>query len=176
MFSKFNLYLSNYQISDEYSRYVLDHKTKVEEKTHETLDKYLLYDGSLDAAKVEADWFPEIKAHVFLSHSHADEKVVINFAGYLYKEFGITSFIDSTVWGYADKLLKQIDEKYSVMEKDKLGKNTYSYEKRNRTTTQVHLLLQGALAKMINQCECLIFVNTPNSMKISDVGNVFLIE
>lgn len=71
----------------------------------QNLNKYLLQDGSLDATAIEEDWFPEIKANVFLSHSHADEKAVISFANYLYQEYGITSFIDSIVWGYADDLL-----------------------------------------------------------------------
>jgi len=169
MFAKFNLKLVQNQISEEYRKYGLNQKLITEEKTHQALDHYLLKDGSLDASAMEKDWFPEIKADVFLSHSHADESAVINFAGYLYREFGITSFIDSTVWGYADNLLKQIDEKYCVKSRDEKGNSTYSYEKRNRTTSHVHLLLQGALAKMINRCECLIFVNTPNSMKITDV-------
>ena len=169
MFAKFNLMLEQNQINEEYRKYGLSQKLINEEKTHQIFDQYLLKDGSLDASAIERDWFPEIKADVFLSHSHADEKSVINLAGYLYREFGIKSFIDSTVWGYADNLLKQIDEKYCVKTKDEKGNSTYSYEKRNRTTTHVHLLLQGALAKMINRCECLIFVNTPNSMKITDV-------
>ena len=169
MFAKFNLKLVQNQISEEYRKYGLNQKLITEEKIHQALDHYLLKDGSLDASAMEKDWFPEIKADVFLSHSHADESAVINFAGYLYREFGITSFIDSTVWGYADNLLKQIDEKYCVKSRDENGNSTYSYEKRNRTTSHVYLLLQGALAKMINRCECLIFVNTPNSMKITDV-------
>lgn len=169
MFAIFNLNLTQNQIDEEYRKYGLDQKIITEEKTHQALDRYLLKDGSLDASAIEEDWFPEISADVFLSHSHVDEKAVINFAGYLYQEFGIMSFIDSTVWGYADNLLKQIDEKYCVKTRDEKGNSTYSYEKRNRSTTHVHLLLQGALAKMINRCECLIFVNTPKSMKIADV-------
>lgn len=169
MFAKFNLKLAENQIGEEYRIYGLGQKLITEKKTHQALERYLLKDGSLDASAMEEDWFPEINADVFLSHSHADEKAVINFAGYLFHEFGIASFIDSTVWGYADDLLKQIDEKYCVKSRDENGNRTYSYEKRNRTTSQVHLLLQGALAKMINRRECLIFVNTPNSMKITDV-------
>ena len=168
MFAKFNLKLNHNQISEEYQQYGLVLKCSSEEVTRQAIDQYLLKDGSINASAVEEDWFPGIEANIFLSHSHADEKAVINFAGYLYKEFGITSFIDSTVWGYADDLLKQIDEKYCIKSSDENGK-TYSYEKRNRTTSQVHLLLQGALAKMINRCECLIFINTPNSMRITDV-------
>lgn len=169
MFAKFNMKLNNNQIDEEYRKYGLGQKLIMEEKTHQALDSYLLKDGSLDANAMEEDWFPEIQANIFLSHSHADEGAVIKLAGYLYHEFGIRSFIDSTAWGYADNLLKQIDEKYCVKSKDEKGNITYSYEKRNRTTSQVCLLLQGALAKMINRCECIVFVNTPNSMKITEV-------
>lgn len=169
MFAKFNLKLTENQISKEYGKDGIGQKDILEEKVHQVIDRYLLREDSLDAAAIEEDWFPEINAHVFLSHSHKDEKAVINLAGYLYQEYGITSFIDSTVWGYADNLLKMIDKRYCVDSKDKYGNIMYSYEKRNRTTAQVHLLLQGALAKMINRCECLIFVNTPNSLKITDV-------
>ena len=167
MFAKFRLKLAQDQIGEKYWEYDQDQRLK--ENVHQVLDRYLLKDGSLDANALEMDWFPEIKADVFLSHSHADERIAINLAGYLYQEYGITSFIDSTVWGYADDLLKQIDEKYCVESKDEKGNSLYSYEKRNRTTSQVYLLLQGALAKMIDRCECMIFVNTPNSMKMIDV-------
>lgn len=33
------------------------------------------------------------------------------------------------------------------------------------------MMLNGALAKMINSTECLIFMNTPNSIKAQDVEN-----
>lgn len=130
MFAKFNLKLAQNQIFEEYKNCGLVNKLIKRNEVHQALDQYLLKDGSLDASAIEGDWFPEIKADVFLSHSHADEKAVIGFAGYLYKEFGITSFIDSTVWGYADILLKQIDEKYCVKTRNETGNNTYSYEKK----------------------------------------------
>ena len=34
---------------------------------------------------------------------------------------------------------------------------------------RLDMLLNGALAKMINKTECLIFLNTPNSIKIQDI-------
>ena len=169
MFAKFNLQLGDNQISDNYREYGLRQKQISDEKSRQSIDKYLLKDGSLSATAIEKDWFLGVDARFFLSHSHADETAVINLAGFLSKELGITSFIDSTVWGYADNLLKQIDEKYCLKAHDVNGNSTYSYEKRNRTTAQVHLLLQGALAKMIDRCECLIFVNSPKSLKVSNI-------
>lgn len=122
----------------------------------------------MDATKNEKDWFPKTNVHVFLSHSHADEDLVKDFADYLYEHYKITSFIDSTVWRYADDLLEQINKKF-CMYKDSNGKPMYDHTKAKRSAAQVYLLPQGALAKMIDQCECLIFINTPNSLNISDV-------
>lgn len=47
---------------------------------------------------MQVSWFPQIKADVFISHSHSDEKLAIIFAGWLYNAFGLTAFIDSCVW------------------------------------------------------------------------------
>ncbi len=77
----------------------------------------------------------------------------------------MSSFIDSTVWGYAEDLLKEINDKYSKQP----GQKGYEYKHVNRSASQVYLLLQAALAKMINHCECLIFLNTPSSLQVSDV-------
>ena len=169
MFAKFILKLPEGNLNDEYKQYIIEQKRITEEKTHKIIDQYLLNDGTLDASAMESDWFPEVDADIFLSHSHADEKAIIDIAGFLFKECGLKCFIDSMVWGYADKLLKQIDEKYCIKSRDEKGNKIYSYENRNRTTAQVHLMLQGALAKMIDRCECLVFVNTPQSLKMSDV-------
>ena len=91
--------------------------------------------------------------------------MVLNFAGFLWKEYEITSFIDSTIWGHVHGLLRKIDNKYCIKEKDQYGKQIYSYQRRNQSTACVYLLLQGALAKMIDRCECIIFINTPHSIK-----------
>ena len=171
MFARFNLELHDDLISDDYRKYGLGQKLINDELVHKALDNYLLNDGYLDASAMEEDWFPEIKANVFLSHSHADEKAVIRLAGYLFQEYGITSFIDSTVWGYANDLLKKIDDQYCVQSTKPDGGHTYDYDKRNQSTAHVHMILQGALAKMINRCECLIFVNTPKSLVTTNIGD-----
>lgn len=91
---------------------------------HSSLSSYALDDGILDAARIEEDWFPSIDADVFISHSHKDQELAIGLAGWLHELFGISSFIDSCVWGYADDLLKQIDRNYCVNKRKPDGRFT----------------------------------------------------
>ena len=120
------------------------------------------------ASKISAKWFPEVHADIFLSHSHQDERLVVQLAGWLKKQFGLTSFIDSTAWGYSETLLKMIDDQYC---QDKES-GIYSYQKRNRTTSHVYMMLTIALTKMLDSCECVFFINTPKSITLNDnIGN-----
>lgn len=150
MFAKFNLRLRKDDLNYN-NLYSLGMGIYVTQKkaVHSCLDKYLSPDGSLDGSSIEADWFPNVSANVFISHSHKDESAALQLAGFLHR-YNITSFIDSTVWGYANDLLKQIDNKYCVQRRKPGGGYTYDYDKRNQSTSHVHMMLQGALAKMIN--------------------------
>ncbi|MDR3482560.1 MAG: hypothetical protein P4L91_17830 [Burkholderiaceae bacterium] len=125
----------------------------------EGLDAFCDDDGSLFAKKIMDDWFPKINAKVFISHSHKDEELAICLSGWLGHKLGISSFIDSCVWGYSDKLLKKFDKNFCLKDD-----GYYSYENRNRTTSHVNMMLATSLNKMIDQCECIIFLNTPNSI------------
>lgn len=127
-----------------------------------TLDNYLRPDGVIDGKKMNDDWFPSVNAHVFLSHSHADEKLAIAFSQWLWENFRIRTFIDSTVWGYADDLIWALDNKYSCNDNGK--SRVYQYQPTLRTTAFVHNLLTSSLSKMMDKCECLFFLNTPNSI------------
>jgi len=152
----------------------LEHGKELFEKQKRDVSKaladYVLDDGLLSEERIESDWFPNFKADVFLSHSHKDEELVIAFAGWLHSIFGITSFIDSCVWGYSDELLKLIDKEYCVSKRKPDGSiDTYDYQKRNQSTAHVHMILNTALMKMIDATECLMFINTPNSLLLDDV-------
>lgn len=125
-----------------------------------TLHDFFLSDGSIDGSKMQENWFPQIKADVFISHSHQDKELALGLAGWLYEEFGLKAFIDSTVWGYANDLLRMIDDKYCYQKTTK----TYSYQKRNYSTSHIHMMLSVALTQMIDNTECLFFLNTPNSL------------
>lgn len=130
-------------------------KTSIEEK----INSFVRNDGSLDGSMMQANWFPQIEADIFISHSHKDEVLALALAGWLKKAFGLTAFIDSCVWGYSNELLKQIDDVYCLN-----GNHSYSYEKRNYSTSHVHMMLSVALTQMIDNTECLFFLNTPNSL------------
>lgn len=127
--------------------------------------KFRNSDGTLDGTRLTTDWFPIIKADVFISHSHKDIETALKIAGLLYKTQSIICFIDSCIWGYADDLLKAIDDEYCK----NLDGRSYSYEKRNYSTSHVHVMLSVALTKMIYNTECLFFLNTPNSVYPKDV-------
>lgn len=158
MHARFNLNPENENWLDYFDIGNLIHKeNKITVKTD--LDKFKNVDGILQAEEIINNWFPKIQADVFLSHSHKDEKRVIGLAGWLKYNFGIKSFIDSTVWGYSDELLKAIDNNYCKNEYSE----TYNYDLRNRSTSHVHMMLSTALTDMIDRCECIIFVNTPGS-------------
>ena len=49
-------------------------------KMHSTLHEYTTQNGMIDGKKIQDDWFPEVKANIFISHSHADESKAINLA------------------------------------------------------------------------------------------------
>lgn len=123
----------------------------------------------LDEKKIEDTWFPSMNYDVFISHSHKDQKLAIALAGWLNEIFGISSFIDSYVWNYSDDLLKIIDDEYCVKFTHEDGSKTYSYERRNNSTAHVHIILNAALQKMIDRCEAVFFLNTPNSILLDDV-------
>lgn len=125
------------------------------------LNEFYLDDGVINGKELKEKWFPKIDADVFLSHSHKDEEDIIALAGFLFEEFNLVSFIDSTVWGYANDLLKQIDELYCK----NTDSNTYDYEKRNYSTSHIHLMLNNSLLEVIDNLECIIFIDTPNSIQ-----------
>ena len=186
MFAKFNLDLKKNSAKNAFIRsqneYELYYDAGAElfegqkRIISENLEEYLGTNGVLQADEIENDWFPQIEADVFLSHSHWDVDVVTVLVGYMWKKYGIKCFVDSLIWEYADNLLKQIDDAYCKktysysLNGVKYWRNVYNYNKRNQSTVHVHMLLQGALAKMINRTECLIFVNTPHSLEVSEIG------
>lgn len=128
------------------------------------LNRFILGNGKIDGTKMQSNWFPTIEADIFLSHSHKDLDLAITLAGWLRSRFGLNTFIDSSVWGYSNDLLKQIDNDYC-----KTGDNLYSYDRRNFSTSHVHMMLASALTMMIDKTEVLFFLNTPLSLSADDI-------
>ena len=146
----------------EIGKQILEENKK---KLRINLKDYTNEDGSLDGTKLQSNWFPQIKADVFLSHSHKDKDMVFGVAGWLKSKFNLEVFIDSSVWGNCLDLLKDIDDNFCRNTKE----NSYIYERRNYSTSHVYMMLSTALTKMIDNTECIIFLNTPNSVTMEDM-------
>ena len=160
--AKFELDKLFHSIGYSKMAYIDDYFNSQKAKIRDSLESVLHRmdeEGRLDGKLIQQDWFPGVSTHVFISHSHQDLPLAKSFASWLLGKFSITSFIDSCIWGYADELLKIIDDKYCLDEK----KKTYDYKKRNLSTSHVHMMLMTALSKMIDKSECVFFLNTPNS-------------
>lgn len=116
----------------------------------------------IDGSATQNEWFPSIKSDIFLSHSHKDIDRAKKLVGWIKNKFNLDVFIDYNLWGNVNDLLKEIDDEYCY---NKVSK-TYSYEKRNITTSHAHMMLINALTDMIDKTECLMFLETPNSVTI----------
>ncbi len=153
---------TNFDVFLEKGRSLYD-KKKNEIKTR--IDAFSGENGVLDGTKMQSNWFPKENADIFLSHSHKDEDLAIALSGWLNERFGLTTFIDSCIWGNSDTLLKELDNNYCPSVKP----GFYDYNKRNKSTSHVHMMLSTALSMMIDNVECVIFLNTPNSVKPEDI-------
>ena len=141
MYRGFNVTKKSY---DEHHYQVgLELFNSIKNSTIEKLDKYIGINGVINGSDLENDWFGDIDAHIFISHSHIDEKLAISLAGYLFEKHKIKCFVDSCVWEYSNILLRQIDNKYCK----NIDSDTYNYDTRNYSTSHVHMMLSCALNK-----------------------------
>lgn len=116
-------------------------------------DSVTLYDGN----KIQENWFSEFRDFdIFISHAHNDGCLATCFAGWLYENLGLKSFIDIHLWNGCDKLL------------DAMNGDKPTYNKVNMVASHVYMMLNMALMQMIDNCECIFFLNTPNSISIDD--------
>lgn len=167
MFKGFNVSINSLTLLAHSTNYK-SQLTLNEADIRKSLKDFMLVNGSIDGEKLKRTWFPNIGAsHVFISHSHKDLALAEGLASWLYEKFKIHSFIDSHVWGYANELLRQLDDKYALPS----GSNTYNYNIRNETTSHVHMMLSSALNEVIDNTECLFFLNTDNAIKNNALSN-----
>lgn len=138
---------------------------KVNEEVRTKLEGYITGDV-LNGSKVQDDWFPALDADIFISHSHKDLDLANALAGWIYETFRLKVFIDSNVWGYTSDLLKNINDKYSNKRRDSDGGYLYNYDQCNQASQHVNMMLSVALQKMIDKVECVILLNTNNSVTV----------
>ena len=163
MYKGFELSLSNTDFlsnNGEYSQLLKEMKGTIVDKFNEVL----LSDGKIDADKIIEEWFPRGQYHIFISHSHKDAELAEHLANWLYEKFNITSFLDSHIWGYANNLLKDLNEKYA-----RKNEETYNYEPAISNAAHVYLMLSTALTEVIDKSECLFFINTKNTLENMEI-------
>lgn len=159
------LYRDFYKIDEAAVKiYQRDEKRKIED-----LSAYVLDADTIDAQTVIRNIFPHQNVDIFISHSHEDRDLATQLAIDLKEKLGIIAFVDSSVWGSADELLKKIDDKHCW----DAGLGSYRYSDRNRSTAHVHMILATALQQMIDRADTLFFLNTNKSLstKHSVVSN-----
>lgn len=165
MFRCFKLAIQNTDFFCENQEYIKECKKRgelIKEKLKNQLVDILAAvtdaNGIIDGEQLSNTWFPIAKKDVFISHSHNDEDLALTIAGILNDKFGLSVFIDTTIWGSADELLQAIDDKYCMQEN-----GTYNYAKRNFSTSHVHAMLTTAIMQAMDHAEAIFFLNTSNS-------------
>ena len=86
------------------------------------------------------------------------------FTGFLKEKLDLDTFIDSCLWRYSNDLLKELDKKYCKYSDGV----SYDYDKRNYSSSHVHMMLSIALSRMIDNCEAVFFLNSENSISLSE--------
>ena len=124
------------------------------------VDDFQLTGGTINATKMQENCFPQIDADVFISHSHKDENLAIALSGLL-AECGRKPFVDSKVWTFFDTVLKKLNMKFS-----RNAQGRYDYDNCMKIAGNIHTMLVSSLAMMIKQSDCVVFLNTPNSITI----------
>ena len=126
--------------------------------------KEFVFEGTSipDGNAIQKNWFPEVNADVFISHSHKDIDLAHGLAGWLNATFKLRCFIDSNVWGYADELLEEINSKYSNKREGESGNVLYDHQSCIAASKHVDTMLTIAIYQMIDRFECVFLLNTEN--------------
>lgn len=159
MIGAFNLKLFSNDISKLST--IKDEKSKSNSRFEELVDKIIDSKGGIDGDLLSNLYFDFRNVDVFISYSHNDEKIAKALANFLEKYFGFEVFLDCEVWKSSNELLNKIDNKYCLLN----DKKSFSYEKRNFSTSHVHSILSTAIIRQISESKFVFFLNTINSVK-----------
>lgn len=112
------------------------------------------HNGIIDADKLMQACMPQTHDfNIFISHSHKDFDYAQKLASYIFKKFGLKCFIDSNIWMNSEE---DIQKPYDRM--NKRG-SSIKYDDVLKSSAHVHAMLSMSLLKMMDSCECSIFID-----------------
>ena len=117
----------------------------------------------IQASEIKKLLLPSKRYDIFISHSHKDINIAKGLAGYLEKYCKVSCFIDSLYWGNIDELQNELNELHLTYD-GVTKKSYYDYEKTLRVAKHADMILASALTQMIDNCECIFFLSTDNSV------------
>lgn len=129
----------------------------------EILKKVVNSSQKISADKIKEILMPRNPYDIFISHSHKDLNLAKGLAGYLQKYCKVSCFIDSLYWGNIDDLQNEVNELHLTYD-DTTRRSYYDYEKTLQVAKHANMILASALTEMIDNCECVFFLNTDNSV------------
>lgn len=176
MFAGFNFRIDSQENLINFSDYAIQGKNHLDsaKAVVERKLKEIVINGteSLDGNSIQGEWFPEISADIFISHSRDGADLANGIAGWINSNFNLRCFIDSNVWGYSDELLEELNSQYSNKRPDSSGGYLYDHQRCINASKHVDTMLTIALHKMINRCECVILLNTENAISVKKYGDL----
>lgn len=172
MFSGFNLKLDGRFAAEAFEGDYNKYKKIGEEHLKPDINRFnsrlkdLINRKTINGSQLQEYCFPNVEADIFISHLHKDRDLANALAGWINEKFGLKVFVDSNVWGYSDELLDEINSQYS--NKRTNGRNIYLYDHKSccKASEHVNTMLCVALHKMIDKVECVILLNTDNSVQV----------
>lgn len=172
VFSGYNLELDEKTmmetLGDDYYDYIEIGKKHLQSGVNHFKNKLrsLISLNTINGNELEECCFPNIDADIFLSHSHKDCDLANALAGWIHKKFGLNVFVDSNVWEYSSELLEEINSHYSNKRSNGNKGYLYNHESCCKASEHVNTMLTSALHKMIDKVECVILLNTDNSVRV----------
>ena len=111
-------------------------------------------DGFIDADTLMNACMPQVHEYdIFISHSHRDLKYAHRLADYILKRFGLRCFVDSDIWLNSEE---DIQKPYDQMN---MRGSSIKYDDVLKSSAHVHAMLSMSLLKMMDSCECCIFID-----------------
>ena len=122
----------------------------------------------INIKEVEAEFFPSIDAHIFISHSHADIEDAKNLANFLYSNFGLKSFIDAIFWKNVDDIINDLlcprtNKSQAFLTPNRNLDNSVNTEDIKINCSHAYMTLAMSLLKTIDKTEAFFFLNSSNS-------------